>query len=277
MSMQSSPPPSQRNVEANNPMKAFVLLVLLILLFVFLSVSGIARVNLTPDTPAVGAQSFLPVEPQVIMIQDSTPGLAVVPETVFVPVTGAATCSDPYVVRQGDNLSQIAVLCNTTVGAIRLANPQISNINLIYPGMLVRIPGGAPAPLPEPVPVAGGDKDPFFQWTATPDDFSFQLIEPTPQPNIETTAVFRAGTQMTVRAINLPPASPVSIAVGPLGGEYQIIGMGMTDELGNFVGSITVPESPQAAILPHVVVISTTSPPISQTISPPFFISPANP
>jgi LysM repeat protein len=259
-------------VEAKNPMKAVVLIVLLILLYVFLSVTNITRVNLTPNSPAtVGAQSFVPIEPQVIAIQGTTPGLAEVPETVFVPVTGG--CTDPYVIQQGDNLSGIASLCNTTVGAIRLANPQITNINLIYPGMLIRIPGGAPVQPVEPLPVTGGDKGFTFEWVPTPTTAAPLLIQPTPQINPETTAVFRAGTEMTVRAINLPPNTPVSIAIGPLGGEYQVIGGGITDVNGDFAAAIIVPEAPGAAVLPHVVVISTTVPPAAQTISPPFFIT----
>jgi LysM repeat protein len=265
-------------VEANNPMKAFILLVLLILVIVFLSVTNVGRTNLTPETQAGVSQSFAPAEPQVITIQGSTPGLAEVPETVFVPVTG--DCTDPYIVQQGDYLSRIASICGTTVGSIRLANPEITNINLIYPGMLIRIPGGVPVQPQQPLPVTGGEKDPLFQWTATPP----AVIAPTPlllataTPEIQTDVspevgapVFRAGTEMRVRALSLPPNTPVSIAIGPVGGDYAVVASGVTDAQGNLSMFVTVPDAPNE-ILPHVVVVTTTIEPFAQTISPPFYI-----
>jgi LysM repeat protein len=279
MNMQSSPPPSQRFVEAKNPMKAFVLLVLMILLFVFLSATNVARTNLTPETQAAAVQNFAPAEPQVITIQGSTPGLAEVPDTVFVPVTG--DCTDPYIVQQGDYLSRIASICGTTVGAIRLANPQIVNINLIYPGMSIRIPGGAvgqPVQPQQPLPVTG-EKDPLFQWTATPviqaPTPAVATVTPEVQMEVEPEVgapVFRTGTEMVVRALSLPPNTPVSIAIGPVGGPYEVVAGGVTDQQGDLSMYVTVPPAPNE-ILPHVVVVTTTTVPAAQTISTPFYIS----
>lgn len=69
-------------------------------------------------------------------------------------------CGPTYTVRPGDNLSRIAVLCNTTVAALVAANPQIVNPNLIFPGQVLTIPAAPPAPpaAPDPrfpVPVTG--------------------------------------------------------------------------------------------------------------------------
>jgi N-acetylmuramoyl-L-alanine amidase len=45
-----------------------------------------------------------------------------------------------YVVQQGDSLYTIAQRFNTTVNALLLANPQITNPDLIFPGQLIVIP-----------------------------------------------------------------------------------------------------------------------------------------
>jgi LysM repeat protein len=46
-----------------------------------------------------------------------------------------------YVVQAGDTLSEIAAKYNTTLNALLLANPQITDPSLIYPGETIQIPG----------------------------------------------------------------------------------------------------------------------------------------
>jgi predicted chitinase len=69
-----------------------------------------------------------------------------------------------YIVRAGDTLFDIARRAGVTVAALRQANPQITNIDLISPGQCVNIPDGGttaettdePAPsLPSPVSAPG--------------------------------------------------------------------------------------------------------------------------
>lgn len=68
---------------------------------------------------------------------------------LFLPVAAAASpsaaastdCGTTYTVQHADNLSKIAVLCNTTVADILSRNPQISNPNIIYTGQVIRISG----------------------------------------------------------------------------------------------------------------------------------------
>jgi LysM repeat protein len=48
-----------------------------------------------------------------------------------------------YTVKKGDTLSQIAKASKTTVQAIKDANPQITNVNVIKPGQVFNIPGSA--------------------------------------------------------------------------------------------------------------------------------------
>src|SRR5215211_6744411 len=53
----------------------------------------------------------------------------------------AASCGTGVTVVSGDTLRKIADRCGTTVSALRLANPEIGNGNLIYPGQNLLLPG----------------------------------------------------------------------------------------------------------------------------------------
>jgi predicted chitinase len=50
----------------------------------------------------------------------------------------------PYIVRAGDTLSRIAQRQAVSLNALRRANPQITNIDRIFPGQRVNIPDGSP-------------------------------------------------------------------------------------------------------------------------------------
>jgi LysM repeat protein len=63
-----------------------------------------------------------------------------------------ATCGSSYTVVAGDTFSEIAQRCGVSQSALWAANPQIANINLIYPGQVLVIP----APGSDPgIPVTG--------------------------------------------------------------------------------------------------------------------------
>ena len=53
----------------------------------------------------------------------------------------AASCGTGVTSVSGDTLRKIADRCGTTVSALRLANPEIGNGNLIYPGQSLLLPG----------------------------------------------------------------------------------------------------------------------------------------
>jgi LysM repeat protein len=246
-------------------MKAFFLLVLLFLVFFAIGSSSVARVDLTPDTPPALVQQdiqtdFVP-QPQVIQINESE---AV--QAQEIPVTGA--CTDPYIVRAGDSLSLIAALCNTSVGAIRLANPQITNINLIYPGQALDIPGGAANPQPAPVPVTGVDKMEILPVpTATP------LAGDTALPLTGQAPVIRPGTVLEVKAVNYPPNTTVSIGIMPDNGPVTILTHSITDVFGSATTNITLPLI-QDTLTRRVVIVSTSGDGVQhvQAVSDPFYI-----
>jgi LysM repeat protein len=50
-------------------------------------------------------------------------------------------CGTSVTVVSGDTLRKIADRCGTTVSALRLANPEIGNGSLIYPGQVLLLPG----------------------------------------------------------------------------------------------------------------------------------------
>ena len=75
---------------------------------------------------------------------------------LFSPVAAAsnsaAACGDTYVVQRGDYLSKIARTCGVTTQSLIAANPEIKDINKIYPGQVIRIKAGSNIPTPTPTP-----------------------------------------------------------------------------------------------------------------------------
>jgi LysM repeat protein len=57
------------------------------------------------------------------------------------PALAASTCGERYTIIKGDTLLKIARNCGTTVSALRRANPEIRNTNLIYPNQVLVLPG----------------------------------------------------------------------------------------------------------------------------------------
>ena len=246
-------------------MRAFFIMVLFFVAFIFFVSNLMTGVNLIPDTPGV-AQAAVPsvvattARPQVITIQESPATIS--QSNVLVPVTG--DCANPYIVQSGDSLSRIAVHCNTTLAAIRQANLQIINANLIYPGQQLHIPDSNHAQ----IPVTGKEE-------ATP-------VASLPQPCACSSAPIPAtgiipmlipGSSLQVRAIDFPPNTPVSVAIGPKNTAYTVVTQGVTDANGNLTTSITVPTVSNSQTL-WVVVVSTPNNLAVQAMSRAFNIDP---
>lgn len=276
----SGMPPAQLG-EIGGGMKAFVLLVFLFLTFLLIASSNLTNVDLTPDTPAVSANSAPVVvdsgaaaDPDVITIQD---GAVITQDSALpqVPVTGA-TCTNPYTVQSGDMLSGIAVLCNTTIAEIRAANPDIRNANLIYPGQQIRIPsaGAQAAPLPDTGDSSGQVVEPPQpQVVTTPATPALgEAEEPAPAPLVPATGnMIQPGTGVQVTGIDFPSNTAVYIAIGPRDQGYTIVATGVTGADGRVVTNIILPTAPDPSV-PWVVVVATTEAPIIQAASEPFYI-----
>jgi len=61
--------------------------------------------------------------------------------SAFAATALTGQCGTSVTVASGDTLRKIADRCGTTVSAIRRANPEIGNENLIYPGQVLLLPG----------------------------------------------------------------------------------------------------------------------------------------
>jgi peptidoglycan-N-acetylglucosamine deacetylase len=57
------------------------------------------------------------------------------------PASAQTSCGERYTVVRGDTLRRIASNCGTTVAALRRANPEITNANLISVGQVLVLPG----------------------------------------------------------------------------------------------------------------------------------------
>lgn len=266
-------------------MRAFIVLMLLVIAFLLFANGALNGLDLTSNTPgstggASAVQAAAPqqapvvaseapqVAPQVITIQESPSSSN--QSGGVVPVTGS--CSDPYTVQPGDSLLQIATVCNTSLAAIRQANPQITDANLIYPGQKLHIPGASAAVQPTlVVPVTSNQTN-----QATPAANTIQIVTPTPTALIPATGAYPmipAGTGLQVKAIGYPANTPVNIAVGPQSQGYTLVANAVTDANGDLTTHINVPQA-QNAQTPYVVVVATTGTPQIQAMSQPFFIGP---
>ena len=246
--------------------RTFFIVILFFLAFLLFASGVIGNANLTSNTPGSGqvpVQAAAPVttgpvvinEPQVITIQESpTPNNG----DNSIPVTGE--CTNPYIVRFGDMLSQIAAVCDTTVAAIRQANSQITDANLIYPGQQLVIPNvAAPPPPVQPTTVAV---------PVTGEPVGKMLI-----PGTGLYSLVQAGTGMQVKGIGYPANTPVNVAIGPQNTTYTVVTSGVTDANGNLTTRIVIPSAPDSQT-PWVVVVSTTTQPPIQAMSQPFVIGP---
>jgi LysM repeat protein len=236
--------------------RAFFIVILFFLTFLLFASGSVGNVDLTSNAPGSGqdvVQAAAPsdADPQVITIQDAP--VSTNSGNLSIPVTGS--CTNPYTVRQGDILSQIAVICDASIADIRRANPQITDVNLIYPGQQLVIPNTSVVPV---------------QPTAAP-------VRSEPGANIAVPVtglypVIRPGAGLQVRGIGYPANTPVNIAIGPQNAGYTVITSGVTDANGNLTTRITVPNAPDSQIRWVVVVATTGQPPI-QAISQPFTIA----
>lgn len=67
--------------------------------------------------------------------------LALASLTTTTVAQAASSCGSSYTIVKGDTLYKIAAKCDTTVSALRRANPEIGSGNTIYPGQVLLLPG----------------------------------------------------------------------------------------------------------------------------------------
>jgi hypothetical protein len=156
------------------------------------------------------------------------------------------------------------VNCNTTLAAIRQGNPQIINANLIYPGQQVNIPNGDIVH----IPVTG--KEEVTPIASVPQPCT---CDPAPIPVTGVIPMLIPGPLLQVKATYFQPNTPVNVAIGPKDTPYTIVTSGVTDANGNLTTLIIVPTGSNSQTL-WVVVVSTSTQPSAQAMSPVFNIDP---
>ena len=213
---------------------------------------------------------------------------------VVTPVTAAPTalaCGDTYVVQRGDYLSLIARTCGVTLTALLNANPEITNINRIFPGQVIRIVPGAS------IPVTGGTYTVVrgdtlsaiarrFGTTVTvllnlnPSIIYPSLIYAgqvirlpsgtTTNPgtgvpvtgtriSLSTNAV-RANGQVTVSVWNFPANADIDFRLGKQGSAASVVVDSRTDSLGRATATITIPSTAVRDEKWTVLVLTTSQP-----------------
>lgn len=250
-------------------MRTFFLLILFFLVFLVLVNSSIAGIDLTPSRSSSGAFSVTP-QPPVIAIQENTAAPTQV--AALLPVTGG--CSDPYTVRSGDTLSQIAVNCDTTLAFLKQVNPQMPNVDCMYPGQLINIHNGSTVQLPAPCRVAA------HQVAVAPSlDVPVPVVALPPTCACYTGSIpvsgsypmIIPGSGLQVTALNFPPNTFVNVGIGPVTTGYTVVASGITDANGSLITRITIPTAPDSQTAWVVVVMTTTASPI-QVLSAPFTV-----
>ncbi|MBN1247567.1 MAG: LysM peptidoglycan-binding domain-containing protein [Anaerolineae bacterium] len=91
------------------------------------------------------------------------PSFIYVGQRLVIPATGSYMPGRGYIVRAGDTLYSIASRHGVTVWALAQANG-IYNLNRIYVGQYLVIPGAAPAPPPKPAPTVAPTPKPVSGW-----------------------------------------------------------------------------------------------------------------
>jgi uncharacterized YkwD family protein len=93
-------------------------------------------------------------------------------QTVYVP-----SYPKQYAVKQGDRLFGISLDLNVSYSSLKDANPQLKNVNLIYPGQLVDVPSAAKNPAPVQKPATAKQPEPAKQPAPAADSISAQAKE----------------------------------------------------------------------------------------------------
>lgn len=153
--------------------------------------------------------------------------------TTPTPATGGT-----YVVKRGDTLAIIAWRFSTTVSALLLVNPKITNPSLIYTGQVINLPSGSTTGTT--TGTTGGTT------TGT-----------TARVTVSSTSVAAGGT-VTVTASGFPAGAEIDYRIGRQGETYSAVVDGKLNASGGASATVTIPSSAVSGAK-WVVVVMTTS------------------
>jgi LysM repeat protein len=149
--------------------------------------------------------------------QITNPDLILVGQQINIPNSSTGipnTGGQVYIIQSGDTLSSIATEFNVSLVALELANPQVSNPDLIYTGEQINIPTGLPS--------TGGQ--PIIE------------ISPLSGP---------AGTQVSVNGSAFDQATDIGVTVSMQGASATSTITTTVDDSGNFSTEVAIPSDAQ--------------------------------
>jgi hypothetical protein len=229
-------------------MKAKPLLVLLFfVLFIALFASrAIGNTDLTPDTPPAPTTEMF----DAVFFGSGGSGGTV----------AGQPCGGAYTVRAGDTLTRIALICGVPLANLLAANPNITDPHRISIGQVIQI-YYAPAPPSADVPPAAPTAVP----TAAP-----AAAQPAVLPESRPEGL-RPGGTVHVILKDLPPSTPVRIAIGKDGERPLQIDERTPDAQGGLSLTVAIP---QRAVPGErwVVTVTSTAWPDFEVTSVPFEI-----
>jgi LysM repeat protein len=192
-------------------------------------------------------------------------------------VAAESTCGDKYTVQKGDYIAKIAQKCNVTVDTIRKANPEIKDLNKIYPGQIIRLKVDPTVPTPTPTPtlpptngtytVVKGDylsaiakrfgttlaeilkvnpeiKNPSLIYVGQVIRLPGAVTNPTTGVQITlSTRTAKVGAQVEVKVSGFPANKDIDFRLGKEGSAYSVAVDGKTDASGAATAKVTIPNT----------------------------------
>jgi LysM repeat protein len=176
----------------------------------------------------------------------------------------AAACGDTYTVQRGDYLSKIANTCGVSLSNLISYNPEIKDINRIFPGQVLRMKSSGTIPVTgDTYTVVRGDYLSLIaQRFGTTVSELLSLNPDITNPSILfvgqviklptglstslislSTRSAKVGAQVTVKVTGFPASADIDFRVGKEGAAYTAVVDGKTDSAGTATVKVTIPST----------------------------------
>jgi LysM repeat protein len=178
----------------------------------------------------------------------------------------AAACGDTYTVLWGDYLSKIAKTCGVSLSSLISNNPEIKDINRIYPGQVIRITSSGTIPVTgNTYTVVKGDYLSLIAvrfGTTVSELLSLNpaIVNPSilyvgqviklPSGTTNTTGLItlstrsaKVGAQVEVKVNSFPANADIDFRIGKEGQAWTAVVDGKTDSKGAATAKVTIPSA----------------------------------
>jgi LysM repeat protein len=198
---------------------------------------------------------------------------------ISTPAAAAAACGDTYTVQRGDYLSKIAKTCGISLSNLISYNPEITDINRVFPGQVIRLKSSGTIPVTgDTYTVVRGDYLSLIaQRFGTTVSELLSLNPAITNPSILyvgqviklptglstglislSTRSAKVGAQVTVKVNGFPASADVDFRIGKEGAAYSAVVDGKTDSTGAATAKVTIPSTAKTGEK-WVVKVTTTS------------------